>query len=435
MRILYLDLGMGAAGDMLAASLYELLDDDLKRSFIDKMNSLGIDGLEVCAKECSKCGITGTHMEVSVGGVIEHTHDVFDDHDHDRHGHDHHEHDHHGHDHHDHDHHDDNTHVHDHEHTHVHSDTGSIGHIIDSMPLDAKVKENAKKVYDIIAKAESRAHSVPVEQVHFHEVGTADAIADVTAVCLLVDMLGVSKIIASPVCTGFGKVRCAHGILPVPAPATAFILEGIPVYAGNIEGEMCTPTGAALLKFFVDEYSNMPPVTIIRTGYGMGQKDFEAANCVRAFLADTVSSDERVVILSCNIDDMTPEAMGFATAKLIAEGARDVYTVNIGMKKSRQGIMLNVICDTSEADRFAALMFRHTTTIGIRKIEADRYVLDRTKRSVTTSYGQVSIKECSGSGTQKRKFEYDDIARIAEENDLSVFETIDRLNGELNDRS
>ena len=170
-------------------------------------------------------------------------------------------------------------------------------------------------------------------------------------------------------------------------------------------------------------------------GYGMGQKDFEAANCVRAFLADTVSSDERVVILSCNIDDMTPETMGFATAKLIAEGARDVYTVNIGMKKSRQGIMLNVICDTSEADRFAALMFRHTTTIGIRKMEADRYVLDRTKRSVTTSYGQVSIKECSGSGTQKRKFEYDDIARIAEENDLSVFETIDRLNGELNDRS
>ena len=430
MRILYLDLGMGAAGDMLAASLYELLDDDLKRSFIDKMNSLGIEGLEVCAKECSKCGITGTHMQVSIGGTVEHTHDIHDHLDHDHHGHDHHDHDHH-----DHDHHDDNTHAHDHEHSHVHSDTGSIGHIIDSMPLDAKIKENAKKVYDIIAKAESRAHSIPVEQVHFHEVGTADAIADVTAVCLLVDMLGVSKIIASPVCTGFGKVRCAHGILPVPAPATAFILEGIPVYAGNIEGEMCTPTGAALLKFFVDEYSNMPPVTIIRTGYGMGQKDFEAANCVRAFLADTVSSDERVVILSCNIDDMTPEAMGFATAKLIAEGARDVYTVNIGMKKSRQGIMLNVICDTSEADRFAALMFRHTTTIGIRKMEADRYVLDRTKRSVTTSYGQVSIKECSGSGTQKRKFEYDDIARIAEENDLSVFETIDRLNGELNDRS
>ncbi len=402
MKILYLDLGMGAAGDMLAASLYELLDEEGRNTFTDKMNSLGIDGLKVCAKKSIKCGITGTHMEVAVHGISEET----------------------GH-----------CHEHEHNHTHDHHDPEHVTHVIDHIPLDEKVRENAKRVYDIIASAEGRAHGVPVSQIHFHEVGDKDAIADVTAVCLLMEMIGADKIISSPVCTGFGKVRCAHGILPVPAPATAYILEGIPVYAGDIEGEMCTPTGAALIKFFTDEYGQMPELKIDRTGYGMGQRDYEAANCVRAILGEAEGKTERVVTLSCNVDDMTGEEMGFATKKFFEEGALDVYTVNIGMKKTRPAVMINVICSLSDREKFIKLIFSHTTTSGIRENISDRYVLDRTIEEFRSDLGPVRIKKYSGYGISRSKFEYDDIEKIANEKNISIDEVTRIISRQIDDKA
>ncbi len=405
MRILYLDLGMGAAGDMLAASLYELLDENGRRSFLEKMNGLGIEGLRISAKRSSKCGIDGTHMDVRVHGVAEHEHH--------------------------HDHEDGN---HGHHHHHEHSDPGSIARIIDDLPLSDNIRKNAKEIYGIIAEAESRAHGVSVEQIHFHEVGALDAVADVVSVCLLMEMLAVDKVVATPVCVGFGKVKCAHGILPVPAPATAFILEGIPVYAGSFEGEMCTPTGAALLKHFVDEYSNMPVMRILSVGYGMGQKDFEAANCVRSMLAESAQADESVVILSCNVDDMTSEAIGYATSKLLEEGAKDVYTVNIGMKKSRPGVMINVICAAGDKERFVTLMFQYTTTIGIRESDCPRYVLDRSVESVQTSLGPVRVKKCSGYTVTRCKPEYDDIAAIAQRNGMSLHDVTDKIKREIDDK-
>ena len=315
MKTIYLDCGMGAAGDMLTAALYELLPDEAaKAGFLEKMNTLGIPGVKVSCEIVSRCGICGTHMTVTVNGTEEESQDVetmpehvhehethehcHEDHDHD---HEHGEHDHgdeHAHDHvhsHDHDH-TDHAHSHDHDHTdhvhshdhahHHHSSMHEIGHIVEALPVSDKVKTDVLAVYELIAEAEGHAHGVPVSQIHFHEVGTMDAVADITAVCLLMEELAPEQVVASPVCVGTGKVRCAHGILPVPAPATADILRGVPVYGGTIRAELCTPTGAALLKHFASAFGQLPLMTVERIGYGMGKKEFEAANTLRAMYGD-----------------------------------------------------------------------------------------------------------------------------------------------------
>ena len=283
MKQMYIDCSMGAAGDMLTAALLELLDDGERAAFIDDFNSLGLPGIVMDTETVVKRGVEGTRVHILVNGAEE------DEHMHD-HAHAHHTHDD---DHHHHTHAHDAaahtvTHTHDGvPHTHTHNGVAEIRHIVrDHLDLPENVREDILKVYDIIADAESRAHGVPVTEVHFHEVGTMDAIADVTAVCLLIDRIKPQRIAASPVNVGGGTVKCAHGILPVPAPATANILEGIPSYSGDIKSELCTPTGAALLKHFVDEFGDMPQMNAERCGYGMGAKDFERPNCVRITLGE-----------------------------------------------------------------------------------------------------------------------------------------------------
>ncbi len=275
MKLMHIDCSMGAAGDMLTAALLELLDEDARAGFIDEFNHLGIPDVVMEAEPSVKCGVKGTHVHIKVHGVEE------DEHMHDHHHEHHHHHDHdHGHDH--------EHHSHDgHSHGHSHNGIAGIRHIVkDHLDLPENVKEDVLKVYDIIADAESKAHGVPVTEVHFHEVGTMDAIADVTAVCMLMDRIKPQKIAASPVNVGGGTVKCAHGIIPVPAPATANILEGIPSYSGDIKSELCTPTGAALLKYFADEFEDMPEMRVERYGYGMGTKNFERANCVKIALGE-----------------------------------------------------------------------------------------------------------------------------------------------------
>ena len=297
-----------------------------------------------------------------------------------------------------------------------------IEHIIGSLTLSEKVKQDALEVYRLIAEAESAAHGRPVTEIHFHEVGTMDAIADVTAVCQLVELLGVEKVLASPVHVGCGKVRCAHGVLPVPAPATAFILKGVPIYGGRVEGELCTPTGAALLKKFVSSYGEMPPLKVEKIGYGMGTKDFEVANCVRALLAETVGEGDMVVELSCNLDDMTPERIGFAMERLFEAGALDVYTVPVGMKKSRPGVMLCVMCREASRDEMVKLVFQHTTTLGVRETRSRRYTLQRSIEALNSPCGEVHVKHSEGYGVCRCKVEYEDLARIAREKGVSIEE-------------
>ena len=406
MKTLSLECAMGAAGDMLTAALLELTED--RQAFIDKMNALGLPGVTVAAEPAVKCGITGTHMKVTVNGAEEESNDHHHGHDEHHHGHSH-EHDH------DHD--------HDHEHHHHHASMADIDALIDALNVSDQVKGDAKAVYALIADAESRVHGCPVSGIHFHEVGTMDAVADVVGVCLLMEQLAPEQVIASPVHTGSGHVHCAHGILPVPAPATALLLEGIPSYGGQVKGELCTPTGAALLKHFVSRFGDRPVMATTAVGYGMGKKDFEQANCVRAFLGESEGERERITKLECNLDDMTGEEIGFALEQLFKAGARDAWTQAIGMKKSRPGVLLSAVCLPEDADGLAAVMMKYTSTLGIRRQDLSRYTLRRGVETVGTPYGEVRVKRASGMGVERAKPEYDDLAELAEKHGVPL-ETI-----------
>lgn len=408
MRTIYLDCSMGAAGDMLMAALLELLPE--KDTFLQKMQSLGLPGLEISAEPSVKCGITGTHMRVLIHGEEE--------------GHPAHAAEEHAHSHADAP---EAAHAHVHVHPHHHTDLNELTHRISHLNVSEAVRSNILAVYQSIADAESRVHGVPVEQIHFHEVGSLDALADVTGVCLLMELLAPEQVLASPVHVGSGQVRCAHGILPVPAPATALLLEGIPIYGGSIRGELCTPTGAALLRRFVTRFGPLPPMRVEKTGYGMGTKDFEAANCVRAMLGQTEESAGHILELACNLDDMTPEAVGFAMEQLFAAGALDVYTTPIGMKKNRPGVLLTCMCREDDREAMLRTIFRHTSTLGVRVSVCDRYTLSRRQYAVQTPDGEIRVKESSGWGVLRRKAEFEDLSRIARQTDKSIAEVLDTI--------
>ena len=401
MKTLYIDCGMGAAGDMLTAALLELMPDP--DAFITKLNSIGIPDVKYSKDRVEKCGIGGTHVSVSIHGVEEG--EEMHDHHHS------HEHIHMG------------EHEHEHHHEHSHNSLSGIEHIVkDHLSLPQKVKEDVLSVYKLIAEAESHVHGVPVTDIHFHEVGTMDAIADITAVCLLMNELSPDEVISSPVHVGSGQVRCAHGILPVPAPATAWILRDIPIYGGEIKGELCTPTGAALLKHFVTKFGDMPVMRTTGIGYGMGKKDFPRAICVRVLIGETEDKTDRVARLSCNVDDMTAESVGHAMEKLFEGGALEVYTTPIGMKKCRPGTLINVLCREKDKEEIIRLIFKHTTTIGIREAVENRYVLDRKIEETDTPFGKVRRKISSGYGVKRVKYEYEDLSRIADERAISLEE-------------
>lgn len=429
MKTLYLECNMGAAGDMLTAALLELHPDP--QGFVERMNRLGLPGVAFAAQPAVKCGITGTQVSVTVGGEEEESHDVplhthvhetAQDEAHPGHAHDHvHVHDHeHTHDHeHEHSHGHEHSHEHGHGHHH-HAGMGDIRHILSHLDIPQPVRQDAEAVYQLIAQAESHAHGRPVEEIHFHEVGTLDAVTDVVAVCWLLHDLAPEQIVASPVHVGCGQVRCAHGILPVPAPATAYILQGVPTYGGSVQGELCTPTGAALLKHFVQRFGPSPVMRVEKTGYGMGKKDFEAANCVRAMLGQTQEESTTIAQLACNLDDMTPEALGFAQERLWEAGALDVTTAPIGMKKNRPGVQLTCLCRLEDREKLVSVLFAHTTTLGVRESLCTRYTLARSQRTVETKYGPVRVKEARGWGVTREKPEYEDVAKIAREHGLTL---------------
>ena len=420
MKTLYLECKMGAAGDMLMGALLELMPDP--QAELDRLNALGIPGVVYAMEKTEKCGILGTHVRVTVNGEEEHSHDHVHEHEHE-HDHDHdHEH-HHDHAMEAHEHHHDHDHDHDHTHTHHHTSMADVVHILSHLPLPETVRENALGVYQSIAQAESKAHGKPVEEIHFHEVGTMDAVADVVGVCMLIDRLAVDQIVASPVHVGSGHVHCAHGILPVPAPATADLLRGIPSYGGEIQGELCTPTGAALLRQFVGKFGPMPQMAVEKIGYGMGSKDFPMANCVRAMLGQTEEKPgDQVVELQCNLDDMPPEDVGFAMEMLLEGGALDVYTTAIQMKKNRPGVLLSVLCQPEQREKMVELLFRHTTTLGIRETAHRRYTLERSSHLAETPWGTVAVKRAQGWGVIREKPEFDQLHDIAKKENLSMAE-------------
>lgn len=476
MKILYWDCTMGAAGDMLAASLLELCPD--RDAALARLNGLGLPGVVYRAEPCVRGGIAGTRLRVLVHGQeeqpgadgaaeaahvhISHSHDdaaqaamsaahahsygaeptFSHDHTHGEpadapaahshepdHAHSHEEADAHGHDHmHDHDH--DHDHAHGHSHPgHAHHSLADVTSLIRQSAAPEAVKARAVGVYEAIAAAEGQVHGHPVDQVHFHEVGALDAVADILAVCWLVHHLAPARICASPVEVGGGTVRCAHGVLPVPAPATALLLRQMPITAGACQTELCTPTGAALLQCLAADYGPMPAMRLLATGHGCGGKDLPGrANCVTACWgeADAPAEDlpagpmDTVCEMQCNLDDMTGEAIGYALARLREAGALDAFTTPIGMKKDRPAVMLTCLCRPAQEREMAALLLRHTTTLGVRVHTCRRYTLERAVRTLETPWGPVRLKTASGWGVTRAKPEWEDLARIAAARDLPL---------------
>lgn len=412
MKTLYLDCSMGAAGDMLTAALWELHPQP--EDFLRRFNALGLPGVEMLAEKTAKCGITGTHMRVVVNGqeerscdVAEHTHEHAHEHTHE----------------HAHEHVQEHDHEHTHEHTHEHRNMADIEALLQAMPLSESVKTNAQAVYRLIAQAESQVHGTSPQLVHFHELGALDAVADITAVCMLMEELAPDRVVASPINTGFGQVRCQHGIVPVPAPATAELLKGLPVYGGSIRGELCTPTGAALLRHFAQEFASQPLMVIDAIGYGCGQKEFAAANCLRAFWGHSQNDiSDKVVLLSCNIDDMSAEYLAFAIEELMAGGALDAFAQPIVMKRGRPAHMLTCIVKPDDEQKITSLVFKHTTTLGVRRSICERYLLERSSHTVEGELGSVRFKTSQGWGVKRSKAEFSDLAAVALRQGLSLFE-------------
>ena len=423
MKTLYIECNMGAAGDMLMAALYELLED--KQGFLDTMNRLGLPGVRVEAQAAATCGIAGTHMAVMVHGQEEtegsipaeasyphvHSHDAGHDHEHEHHDHDH---------------------GHDHDHHHHHATPGHIGELLDSLPLPEEVRHRARRVYDAIAQAEAKAHGCPVGDVHYHEVGALDAVADVTGVCYALHLLQPERIVVSPVHVGNGTVRCAHGVMPVPAPATANLLAGVPIYGGAVQGELCTPTGAALLTSFADAYGPMPVMVTKAVGVGIGTKQFEQANCVRAFLGETAEGGNGEILeLVCNIDDMTPEALAFACSRLLEQGALDVYVTPGTMKKGRPGHVLTVLCAPEQENALARKILAETTTNGLRVRRCGKYFLAPGTGMVQTQWGQVKLKLARGYGITHVKPEFEDAAELARKHGVPYQAVLQEALGQL----
>ena len=384
MNTLYLECNAGASGDMILGALADLLEDPAEVKTL--IEGMGIPGIRCTVEKAEKSMISGTRVTVTVDGVDEG--DVKEVQEH-----------------------------------HPHHHLGDVLGIIRGLDLPKEVIDNAVSIYHSIAAAEADVHGKPVNEVHFHEVGALDAIADVVGVCLLIHRLAPSEIIASPLRLGYGEVRCAHGILPVPAPATAFIIRGMKTYAGDAEGEFTTPTGAAIIKQFAQSYGPMPEMEVEACGYGIGKKDMPVANFLRAFSGTRGDNPEglpEVCEISCEIDDMIPEDLGGVTDVLVSSGALDAYLTPVFMKKGRPGSMLTCVCRPDDEEEMAVIILTYTTTIGVRVHRAHRYEMKSTMSSYTTDYGTVRVKVSEGFGIRKWKPEHADLARCAHANDVPV---------------
>lgn len=405
MKTIYLECNMGAAGDMLMSALYEICEQ--KDWFLYKMNEVFAPfEVSLTAASAVKCGIRGTQIQVLVPDIEKGSSSS-----------------------------EELTELHvkneSQEHNHR-TDYPSILAQIQSLPLAEEVKSDATAIYQLLGEATAKVHGSTTDQLDLQELGTLDVLADVVGCALLIHLLAPEQILASPIHLGNGFVKCADGVLSVPVPTTAELLKGIPSYSGSVTGELCTPIGAAILKYYVTKFFPMPALTTTAIGYGMGKKDFEIANCIRAFLGDTTSYlndseeddefayDDLILSISCNIDDMTGEALGLATEILMAAGALDVYTIPVQMKKNRPGILLTCICEPEDREKFTGLFFLHTSTRGVRYQTFERAKLDSTFETRSTSYGDIRIKRSSGYGIHKEKPEFEDLKSVVLKNGCSM---------------
>jgi hypothetical protein len=383
-RTLYLDCFAGASGDMLVGAL---LDCGLNFEFLKtELARLGVDGYELSLIRVDRCGISSSKFDVHLQQqeqLIEEMHD-------------------HSHDH-----------AHPHEHTHHssfitphsslvthHSDHRALSEIkrmIAASALSASVKDRAMTIFQRLGEAESKIHNIPIESVHFHEVGAIDSIVDIVGACIGLEALRIDRIISSPLHVGFGTFRCAHGIYPVPGPATTELLRGVPIYSKDIEGELVTPTGAAIVSTLAESYGRMPMMKIERTGYGAGTRTYpKFPNVLRAIVGeieeDADQTPDVITVVEANLDDLSPQVFGHVMELALAEGALDIFYTPVQMKKNRPGVLLTLLCKPEDRERMCELLFRETTTLGLRYRNERREILRREFVTVETEFGAIRIK-------------------------------------------
>jgi uncharacterized protein (TIGR00299 family) protein len=427
MKILYYDCFAGISGDM---NLGAMLDLGIEAEYLkSELLKLPVGGYSLQITREIRKGISGTRVNV----VVDEQRLVMAGE-----GHKHHEHPHpHDHEHqHDHEHPPTNLHVHNPEKNTRHNSFAEIKQLILSSSLNDKVKDCSLAIFVKVAEAEAKIHNLPVGEVHFHEVGAVDSIVDIVGAAICLDRLGVDAVYCSTVELGSGTVRCAHGIYPVPAPATAEIVKQMPVRTGTVKFEATTPTGAAILAACVNEFTDKAEFSILRTGYGIGAKDGELPNVLRVFLCESIenkeSGKESAFIVECNIDDMNPEFYDYITDSLFTAGAKDVYITPIIMKKSRPAVKLSVLCTTDAEAGINEVLFRETSTIGIRKYKVEKTMLDRVIETVSTPFGDVRVKSAFYKGVCiKSKPEYDDCIKIAREKKIPVSKVYREVEQEL----
>jgi len=308
-----------------------------------------------------------------------------------------------------------------------HRSLSAILEILRKSTLDSKVREQASAIFYKLGEAEARVHDVPIEKIHFHEVGAVDAIVDIVGACIGFQALGIEKFACSPLNVGGGTVKMAHGLLPVPAPATANLLQGKPTYSNGVQKELVTPTGAAIVATVCDSFGPQPPMSVSAIGYGAGTTDLQGQpNVVRILIGEAEEKrltgfDEEIAVIEANLDDMNPQIYGYFIDKALSAGALDVYTTPVQMKKNRPGTLLTVLCKPVDVQSLMALVFAETTTLGARTYRAQRRILPREFVSVKTDFGDVKIKVSRANGRILHVApEYEDCRRLAEEKNVPL---------------
>jgi pyridinium-3,5-bisthiocarboxylic acid mononucleotide nickel chelatase len=428
MKVLYFDCFSGISGDMTLGALIDLgVEKDIFLSELDKLN---IGGYDIVLEKKIMNGIVGTDVKVILVETYSELQDKIKQQEFHEQNHTH-----------------SHSHEHPHEHNeHIHKDQQkphshdssqrnlkNIETIIDMSDLSKNVKDFSKKVFHEIAKAEAKVHHKDINEIHFHEVGAIDSIVDIVGVAICLDLLGVKKIFSSPLHDGHGFIECQHGIIPVPVPAVMEMLSDskIPLISDDINTELITPTGMGIIKCLTSDYGSMPAMIIEKVGYGMGKRDtgkFNALRIVMGTLFEEANVMEEIAILETNIDNMNPEIIGYVTEKLLSKGALDVFTTPIYMKKNRPAFMLTVLTTKELEEGMTDILFKETTTLGIRRSLSSRYVMNREIVKVDVGFGEVKVKVASKGDIKKYAPEYEDCRALSEKTGMPLKLVYDVVN-------
>lgn len=396
MKTLYFDCSSGISGNMTLGALLEIVGDE--NYLLEELKKLNVDGYKIEISKQVKNGITGTYVDV----ILEHEQH-----------------------HHDHEHNHDDEHDHGHEHHHhEHRNLYDVNTIIDNSSLNENTKDLAKRIFLRVAKAESKVHNKPLDEVHFHEVGAIDSIVDIVGTAILINKINPDKIIASVVNDGYGFIECAHGTMAVPVPATSeiFAASNVKFRQIDIDTELVTPTGAAIIAELAEDFTTLPAMVTEKIGWGTGSKDLKIPNVLKVYYGEMQEENQNFVVMETNIDDCSGEILGYTSEKLFANGALDVFYTPIFMKKNRPAYRLSVACRKEDMFKLQNIIFKETTTIGIRYRFESRTELGREFVEIDTKYGKIRAKKVTNNGETYVYPEYESMKKIAEENNIPLKE-------------